>query len=76
MLKTEIKYYDENGTCPCKACKRKKRIRYPRINLIDGLYYAQCTNCGNFGLYDFIGLSRKAAINNWNNRMEHNDNEY
>ena len=35
--------YNEDGALPCKSCKRKGKIVYPRIVEISGedLYYAQ-----------------------------------
>lgn len=76
MAKEEIQY-DEQGACPCKACKRKKRIKYPRLTIIDGLVYAQCPGCDRYSPYEFLGMTKKFAIVNWNDTMEHHDsNEY
>lgn len=68
---------DENGACPCKACKRKHIISYPIVNNITGLYYAKCSNpeCDKYDPYWFMGTTKKNAIANWNDTMEHNDTE-
>lgn len=73
----DINFYDEQGACACKACKRKKRIKFPRLVVIDGLVYAQCSGCDKYSPYEFLGMSQKFAIANWNDTMEHHDsNEY
>ena len=41
-----------------------------------GLYYAKCSNleCDKYDPYEFIGVTEKAAIENWNDTMTHHDN--
>lgn len=72
MAKKEVQY-DERGAAPCKACKRKGKIAYPKIVEITGeeLYYAQCPCCNNrsWDIYEFLGATVKGAINTWNNTM-------
>lgn len=56
---------------PCKYCKRKFKLNaFPKIVPIgDDLFYAQCTNCNHYSKYEFPGVSKKMAENNWNNFM-------
>lgn len=60
---------EEYKAVPCKHCKRKKITSYPKIVIIDDLYYAQCPHCTNSDPYDFLGVSTKAAVNVWNSYM-------
>lgn len=63
MVKEEI--------VPCKRCKC-----LPKLVRIGDLWYAQdigvekkngtTVKCTKWGQYSFLGLSRKAAIDNWN----------
>lgn len=46
----------------CVYCKNKPNI----VRLPGDLFYAQCT-CGKHGLYNFIGATRKQAVEQWNN---------
>ena len=66
--------YNEDGALPCKSCKRKGKIVYPRIVEISGedLYYAQCPNpkCHHSDPYDYLGSTVKRTIENWNRTME------
>lgn len=70
MVKKEIQY-NEEGAAPCKHCKRKGQIVYPRIVEIGGeeLYYAQCPKCKHWDIYEFLGATRRNAIKTWNNTM-------
>ena len=70
MVKKEIQC-NEEGAAPCKHCKRKSQIVYPRIVEINGeeLYYAQCPKCKHWDLYEFLGTTRRNAIKNWNSTM-------
>lgn len=64
---------DKDGNCPCKWCKRKyKENHYPKIVQAQGenLFYAQCTNCTHYSPYDFLGVSEKRALENWNTFMK------
>lgn len=69
--------YDERGAAPCKFCKKRGVTVYPKIVEIDDLYYAQCSNpkCHHSDQYDYLGISVKRTIENWNRFMEgkHND---
>ena len=68
---------NEMGAYPCKACKRKHIISYPMVNNVTGLYYAKCNNpeCDKYDPYEFIGTTKKNAIENWNDTMMHKDTE-
>ena len=70
MVKKEIQY-NEEGAAPCKHCKRKGQVVYPRIVEISGeeLYYAQCPKCEHWDIYEFLGATRRNAIKTWNNTM-------
>ena len=65
--------YNEEGALPCKCCKRKGKIVYPKIVEITGeeLFYAQCPECKNkkWDIYEFLGPSKKGAIKTWNYTM-------
>ena len=65
--------YNEDGALPCKSCKRKGKIVYPKIVEISGedLYYAQCPCCNNrkWDIYEFLGPNKKGAIKTWNATM-------
>lgn len=65
--------YNEDGALPCKSCKRKGKIVYPKIVEISGedLYYAQCPCCNNkkWDIYEFLGANKKGAIKTWNATM-------
>lgn len=64
---------DKNQACSCKSCRRKNILKYPVISEISGLFYARCPNCDKHDPYDFLGITRKAAIANWNDTMAHNE---
>lgn len=61
---------NENNMAPCKFCKRKKVISYPRIDCIDGMYYARCPNCSKSDPFDYLALSSRKCIEVWNRAME------
>lgn len=67
-LKVEL---NEEGAAPCKHCLRskKKKVVYPKIVNVEGLYYAQCPECSYYDIYEFLGASHKKAIQVWNNTM-------
>lgn len=69
--------YDERGAAPCKFCKKNGHIAYPKIVVIDELYYAQCSNpkCHHSDQYDYLGLNTKRTIENWNRTMEGKQND-
>lgn len=46
---------------PCKYCGHK-----PKIVPIDGLFYAQCTNCTKYDPYEFVGRSENKVLATWN----------
>lgn len=48
--------------CKCIYCKQKPNI----VRLPGDLYYVQCS-CGKHGLYDYLGATKKQAIETWNN---------
>lgn len=75
MAKKEEVIYDEQGACPCKSCKRKKITSYPTVFEVSGLFYARCSceTCTKYDLYAFIGITKKDAIRNWNDTMEHHE---
>lgn len=61
---------NKDGAAPCKHCKqRKKIISYPYVSIIDDLYYAKCPTCNHYDQYEFLGLSYKKTIDNWNRTM-------
>lgn len=76
MAKEEV-IKNDKGACPCKACKRKRGTFYPTVTKVMGLYYAKCSNleCDKYDPYEFIGVTEKAAIENWNDTMTHHDND-
>ena len=45
----------------CCYCKQTPDI----VRLPGDLFYVQCT-CGKHGLYDYIGITEKLAIESWN----------
>lgn len=69
---------------PCKSCLRistlehKKNPKneiiyaYPKTVDLSGMIYAQCSNpdCCAYHQHEFIGMTRKGALNNWNNTMQ------
>lgn len=58
---------NEEGAYPCRRCYQlKHKVVYPKIVVIEDLYYAQCTECRFFDIYEFLGISRKSAIKQWN----------
>lgn len=65
---------NELEAIPCKKCKHK-----PRVVVIDGLFYAQCsspsTSCDKWGPYAHLGVTRAACIKNWNNANSRNTQE-
>ena len=69
--------YDDRGAAPCKFCKKKGHIYYPKVVEIEELYYAQCSNsrCHNSDQYEYLGTSVKRTIENWNRTMEGRQNE-
>lgn len=69
--------YDERGAAPCKFCKRKGHIVYPKIVEIEDLYYAQCSNpkCHRSDPYDYLGSTVKRTIENWNRTMKGKQND-
>lgn len=62
--------YDDRGAAPCKYCKRRGIISYPRIDEVDEMYYARCPKCKHYDLYEFLALSVKNCIRVWNRTME------
>lgn len=64
---------DEQNAYPCKHCKRHKMISFPKMFNIEGMLYARCTHCNNYNPYEFLGLTAKDAIFNWNDTMAHHD---
>ena len=73
MSKKEELIKNEIGAYPCKACLRKHITSYPILKNVNGLIYAQCSNCAcdKFDLYEFIGNNKNSAIRNWNEIMAH-----
>lgn len=69
--------YDKNGAAPCKFCKTKETVYYPKIVQVDDLYYAQCSNCKchRSNPYEYLGTTVKNSIYNWNRTMEGRQNE-
>ena len=66
--------FDKNGACPCKVCKRKySQEFYPTYTIIDDLVYARCPNCDRYSPYEFLGSTKKGAIQAWNDCMMHRD---
>lgn len=45
---------------PCMYCKKQ-----PRLVEISDLFYVQCS-CGKWNPNDFVGISRRTAIEQWN----------
>ena len=77
MKKEDLKP-NEIGAYPCKACLRKHIISYPILKTVADLTYAQCSNleCNKYDPYEFIGSTKKGAINNWNDTMVHDHDSY
>lgn len=75
MAKTNLEK-NELGAYPCKVCARKHVIVYPIFKNYSGLVYAQCPNCDKFDPYEFIGSTKRGAINNWNDTMVHDYDAY
>lgn len=69
--------YDERGAAPCKFCKKNGKTVYPKIVVIEDLYYAQCSNpkCHHSDPYEYLGMNIKKTIDNWNRTMEGRQNE-
>ena len=62
---------NEEGALPCRHCfKKGNKTVYPRVIVVDDLYYAQCPECNHYDKYEFLGATRKATIKNWNDTME------
>lgn len=77
MKKEDLKP-NKIGAYPCKACLRKHIISYPILKTVADLTYAQCSNleCNKYDPYEFIGSTKKGAINNWNDTMVHDYDSY
>lgn len=61
---------DKYKALPCKRCKaRKKEDVFPKIVVVDDLYYAQCPCCTYYDQYDFLSTSTKGAVKVWNETM-------
>lgn len=59
----------QNAT-PCKKCKCK-----PILDSSAGdLFYTKCSNpaCGMWSPYEFVGITPKASIQNWNDGNKNN----
>lgn len=64
----------KNKLAPCKHCKCSKAETFK----IGDLWYVRCRGvkktkngdkpCSRWGLYEFLGLTEKDAIANWNNK--------
>ena len=69
--------YDERGAATCKFCKKNGKTVYPKIVVIEDLYYAQCSNpkCHHSDPYEYLGMNIKRTIDNWNRTMEGRQNE-
>lgn len=69
--------YDDRGAAPCKFCKKKGEMTYPRIVEIEDLFYAQCANpkCHRSDPYEYLGSTQKRTIENWNRTMEGKQND-
>lgn len=61
--------FNAEGACPCKHCRRLKRINYPVVDEVAGLFYARCTGCQRYEPFTFLGTTRKNAIRAWNDLM-------
>ena len=59
----------KKGQLVVKIVKEKKVISYPYISAVDDLFYARCPNCNYYDQYEFLAISRKKAILNWNTTM-------
>jgi len=70
-------YYDEDGFCYCKNCKKRYSIiRFPELHKIGSLVYARCTCCDRYDPYEFVGANKRGVMLNWNDVMLHNDQEH
>ena len=69
--KNIIQTTNDYNTVPCKRCKRKGIISYPRLVEIDDIFYAQCPNCRPEFAYDILGINKTKAIENWERTMTH-----
>lgn len=49
-----------------EAVKCKRCGALPYVTKIEGCFYAKCSKCTKWGLYEFLGITPKAAIRNWN----------
>lgn len=56
---------------PCKYCKQKhKKSVFPKVvELVEGLFYAQCTECDHYSQYQFCATTRNQAFKNWDDFM-------
>lgn len=77
-MNKKIVLHDDRGAAPCKFCKRNGKIVYPKVVEIDDLYYAQCSNprCHHSDQYDYLGISVKRTIENWNRTMENKQSDF
>lgn len=48
------------------AKKCRKCGGTPHLIQKDGLWYARCSSCAKWPAYEFLGISKLAAIRNWN----------
>lgn len=65
---------------PCRYCKCKKAETFK----VGDLWYVRCLGtkktktstkpCASWGRYEFLGLTEKAAIDNWNDRNQRIEN--
>lgn len=60
---------NSEGAAPCKHCLRHNKVVYPTVINIQGLFYARCQCCSKEDPFEFLGLTAKKAINNWNRIM-------
>lgn len=70
--------YNDRGAAPCKHCKKStKQLIYPKVVEVEGLFYAQCSNpkCHHSDKYEYLGVSEKRTIENWNRAMEGRQDE-
>lgn len=49
-----------------KAVKCRKCGALPYITKIEDCFYAKCSKCTKWAPYEFLGITPKAAIRNWN----------
>ena len=69
-MKKEDLLHDDRGAVPCKHCRRKGKIVYPRIDEVDEMFYARCPCCKHWDIYDFLALTKTKCIQVWNRTME------